>query len=66
MENGARTFPLSRRLFGLAYIALRFGHYLFVTHFNSKEQAMISTYIILTSTAHHGYGRKPSINENFG
>jgi hypothetical protein len=40
--------------------------YFFVTHFNPKEQAMISSYIILTSTVHHGDGRKPSINENFG
>jgi hypothetical protein len=47
-------------------IALRSGHYFFVTHFNPKKQAMISSYIILTSTAHHGDGRKPSINENFG
>jgi hypothetical protein len=67
MENGARTFPLSRRLFGLGYcFALRSGYYFFVTYFNPKEQAMISSYIILTSTAHHGDGRKPSINENFG
>jgi hypothetical protein len=52
--------------FSVWVIALRSGHYFFVTHFNPKEQAMISSYIILTSTAHHGDGRKPSINENFG
>jgi hypothetical protein len=52
--------------FSVWVIALRSGHYFFVTHFNPKEQAMISSYIILTSTAHHGDGRKHSINENFG